>query len=509
MNRRRLLRDALLAVPAARAVRAEPLRLEEATLADLERGFQGRFTARAVAEWYLARIDSLDKKGPKVNAVIEVNPDALPIADALDRERRAGHIRSPLHGVPVLVKDNLDTADRMSTTAGSLALVGPAPKRDSRVVERLRMAGAVILGKTNLSEWANFRSTHSVSGWSGRGGLTRNPYALDRNACGSSSGSAAAVAANFCAVAVGTETDGSVTAPASVNGIVGIKPTLGLLSGAGIIPIAHSQDTAGPMARTVRDAAVLLSALSTKPGADYTKYLDLRGLKGARLGVERKFFGFHAGVDRILEDCLAEMKRQGAELIDPANLPSHGKYDDDEQEVLLYEFKTDLNKYLAQRSGLRVHSLADLIAFNRQHRREEMPYFEQELFEKAQAKGPLTEKNYLDARARCVKLSQAEGIDSVVQKYKLHAIVAPTAGPAPLTDLVLGDPNWPGCTTPPAVAGYPHITVPVGFVQGLPVGISFFGPAWSEPVLLKLAYAFELATTARRQPAFAPSLGGK
>jgi amidase len=509
MNRRRLLRDALLAVPAARSARAEP-RLEESTLAGLERGLrEDRFTARALAEWYLARIDSLDKKGPKVNAVIEINPEALQIADALDRERRAGHLRGPLHGIPVLIKDNLDTADRMNTTAGSLALVGPAPGRDAQVVDRLRTSGAVILGKTNLSEWANFRSTHSVSGWSGRGGLTRNPYALDRNACGSSSGSAAAVAANFCAAAVGTETDGSVTAPASVNGIVGIKPTLGLIGGAGIIPIAHSQDTAGPMARTVRDAAVLLSAMAAKSGADYTKYLDPRGLKDARLGVERKYFGSNAAMDRVMEDCLAEMKRQGAELIDPANLPSHGKYDDDEQDVLLYEFKSDLNSYLAQRPGLRVRSLADLIAFNRQHRREEMIYFEQELFEKAQAKGPLTEQAYLDARARCVRLSQAEGIDAVVRKSKLHAIVAPTAGPAPLTDLVLGDPNWPGCTTPPAVAGYPHITVPAGFVQGLPVGISFFGPAWSEPVLLKLAYAFEQAAQARRQPSFAPSLGGK
>ena len=510
MDRRRLLRDAFLALPAVRAVKAEALRLEEATLTDLERGIrEGRLTARSLAEWYLARIDSLDKKGPKVNAVIELNPDVLKIADALDRERRAGRVRGPLHGVAVLIKDNLDTSDRMNTTAGSLALIGPAPKRDAFVVERLRASGAVILGKTNLSEWANFRSSHSISGWSGRGGLTHNPYALDRNACGSSSGSAAAVAANFCAIALGTETDGSVTAPASVNGIVGIKPTLGLVSGAGIIPIAHSQDTAGPMARTVRDSAVLLGAMTGKPGADYTKYLDPHGLERARLGVERKYFGANAAMDRVMEDCLAEMKRQGAELVDPANLPSHGKYDDDEQEVLLYEFKTDLNAYLAQRPGLRVHSLGDLIAFNRQHGAEEMPYFQQELFERAQAKGPLTEKAYLDARARCVKLSQAEGIDGVIQKYKLDAIVAPTAGPAPLNDLVLGDPNWPGCTTPPAVAGYPHITVPAGFVQGLPVGISFFGPAWSEPVLLKLAYAFEQTSKVRRQPTFPPSIGGK
>ena len=510
MDRRRVLRDALLAIPAARSLRADTPNLEESTLADLERGFrEGRFTARSVTEWYLSRIDSLDKKGPAVNAVIEVNPEALAIADALDRELRSGHVRSPLHGAPVLIKDNLDTADRMSTTAGSLALLGAEPRQDAAVVERLRAAGAVILGKTNLSEWANFRSTHSVSGWSGRGGLTRNPYALDRNPCGSSSGSAVAVAANLCAVAVGTETDGSVTAPASVNGIVGIKPTVGLVSRSGIIPISASQDTAGPMARTVRDAALLLSAMADAKGApDYAKSLDPRGLKGARLGVERKYFGANAAMDQVLEGCLAEMKRQGAELIDSANLPSHGKYDDDELEVLLYEFKSGLNAYLAQRTGLRVHSLADLIAFNRDQRAKEMPYFQQELFERAQAKGPLTDKAYLDARARCVRLSRAEGIDAVIQKYKLQAIVAPTAGPAPLTDLVLGDPNWPGCTTPPAVAGYPHVTVPAGFVRGLSVGLSFFGPAWSEPVLLKLAYSFEQATKQRRPPTFPASIGG-
>ncbi len=509
MNRRRLLRDALVAIPAARSLRAALPRLEEVTVADLERGFrEGRLTARACAEWYLARIDSMDKRGPAVNAVIEINPEALAIADALDRERRAGHVRGPLHGVPVLIKDNLDTADRMSTTAGSLALAGPKSARDAAAVERLRSAGAVILGKTNLSEWANFRSTHSVSGWSGRGGLTRNPYALDRNPCGSSSGSAVAVSANFCAVAVGTETDGSVTAPASVNGIVGIKPTVGLVSGAGIIPISRSQDTAGPMARTVRDAAVLLNAMADAKGApDYTKSLDPRGLKGARLGIERKYFGANAAMDQVLEGCLAEMKRQGAELVDPANLPSHGKYDDDELEVLLYEFKAGVNAYLAQRPGLSARSLADLIAFNRQHSAREMPYFQQELFERAQAKGPLTDRAYLDARERCVRLSRAEGIDAVIRKFNLHAIVAPTAGPAPLTDLVLGDPNWPGCTTPAAVAGYPHITVPAGFVQGLPVGISFFGPAWSEPVLLKLAYSFEQVIRARKPPSFPRSAG--
>jgi amidase len=505
MDRRRFLSQALVALPAARAAKTETLRLEEATLSDLAKGFdERRFTARAVTEWYLARIDALDRKGPRVNAVIEINPDALPIAEALDRERREKGPRGPLHGVPVLLKDNIDTGDRMNTTAGSLALAGSIAQRDAAVVERVRVGGAVILGKTNLSEWANFRSTNSISGWSGRGGQTRSPYCLDRNPCGSSSGSAAGAAANFCAVAIGTETDGSVTAPASVNGIVGIKPTVGLVDARGIIPISHSQDTAGPMARTVRDAAVLLGVMT---GKDYTGYLDPRGLRGARLGVERKFFGANAAMDRVMEECLAEMKRQGAELVDPANLPSHGQYNDDETTVLLYEFKAGVNAYLSGlRPKIRARTLADLIAFNNQHRSQEMPFFEQELFEQAQAKGPLTERAYLDARGRCVRLSRGEGIDAVVQKSKVQAIVAPTAGPAPLIDFVLGDPNWPGCTTPAAVAGYPHITVPAGSVHGLPVGISFFGPAWSEPVLLKLAYAFEQATKARHQPAFLPSL---
>ena len=521
MNRRDFLNYALVSLPGARALSAQALDLEEATLADLEQGYQaGRFNSRSVAEWYLARIQSLDKSGPRVNSVIELNPDALTTADALDRERSAKGSRGPLHGVPILIKDNIDTADRMSTTAGSLALAGSIAPRDAFIVERLRAAGALILGKTNLSEWANFRSTHSVSGWSGRGGLTHNPYALDRNPSGSSSGSGAAAAANFCAVAVGTETDGSVTAPASCNALVGIKPTIGLVSRTGIIPISHVQDTAGPMTRTVRDAATLLSAMvgadprdaatqSKLRGAresDYTKFLDPHGLKGARLGVERKFFGANAATDRLIEECLAEMKRQGAILVDPANLPSHGKYDDAELEALLFEFKADLNVYLG---GLgpqaHVHSLADLIAFNREHRNQEMPYFEQELFEKAQAKGPLRDKAYLAARARCAKLSRAEGIDAVVAKHRVDAIVAPTFVPATLNDFVLGDANWPACTTPAAVAGYPHITVPAGFVSGLPVGISFFGPAWSEPTLFRLAYSFEQATKARRPPRFAPS----
>ena len=520
MNRRELIKTALLALPAARAASGQSFDLEEVTLADLDQGFRsGRFTSRKVTEWYLARIDSLDKRGPRVNAVIELNPEALAIADALDRERASKGPRGPLHGVPVLIKDNIDTGDRMMTTAGSLALAGSIAARDAFVAERLRAAGAVILGKTNLSEWANFRSTHSVSGWSGRGGLTRNPYALDRNPSGSSSGSGAAAASNFCALAVGTETDGSVTSPASVNSLVGIKPTVGLISRSGIIPISHSQDTAGPMARTVRDAAILLGALAGvdprdpatsasagKLQTDYTKFLDPRGLKGVRLGVERKFFGGNAQADQVIEQSLALMKKEGAVLVDPAILPSHGTYDDTEFEVLLYEFKADLNAYLGSLNPkIRVRTLADLIAFNREHRDQEMPYFGQEILEKAQEKGLLTEKAYLDARARCVKLSRADGIDALLAQHKLDAIVAPTQTPAHLTDLVLGDANWPSCTTPAAVAGYPHITVPAGYTRGLPVGISFFGAAWSEPALLKIAYGFEHATKARRRPRFAPT----
>ncbi len=506
MDRRSFLRRAAAAAALARAASAQTTDLEEATIGHLaERMRSGRLSARSLAEQYLARIESIDRSGPALHSVIETNPDALSIADALDRERQEKGPRGPMHGIPVLIKDNIDTADRMKTTAGSLALADAPQPRDAAVVERLRASGAVILGKTNLSEWANFRSTHSTSGWSGRGGQTRNPYALDRNPCGSSSGSGAAASANLCTVAVGTETDGSVVCPSSINGLVGIKPTVGLIGGRGIIPIAHSQDTAGPMARTVRDAAILLGAMAEGPHAqqDYTKYLDPQGLRGVRLGVARKFFGITAQVDRLMENCLDEMKKLGAQMIDPADLPSHGKYGDAELEVLQFEFKADLNAYLEnRRAGL---TLEKLIDFNEKHRREEMPYFEQEIMLQSQKKGPLTDPAYHRALAKCQRLSRAEGIDAALKKYNVTAIVAPTAGPAWPTDWLNGDHDTGGCSTPAAVAGYAHITVPAGFVHGLPVGISFFAGAWSEPALLKLAYAFEQAVQARRPPRYLPA----
>jgi amidase len=498
---------------------ASAVALEEATIDGLQEQMKaGRFTARRLTQAYLDRIEALDRKGPALRSVIETNPDALAIADGLDAERKAKGPRGPLHGIPILIKDNLDTADRMTTTAGSLALAGSIPLRDSSVAQRLREAGAVLLGKANLSEWANIRSRHSSSGWSGRGGQCRNPYALDRNPCGSSSGSGSAVSANLCAAAIGTETDGSIVCPSNANGLVGIKPTLGLVSRAGIIPIAHSQDTAGPMTRTVRDAAILLAAIAGVDPRDaatadagrapkeYASFLDEAGLRGARIGVARKFFGFHAAVDRIMEGALAEMKRRGAQLVDPADIPHTGEYDESELTVLLYELKADLNAYLASLGPQApVRTLADVIAFNEAHGAEEMPYFGQDLFIKAQEKGPLTDLAYVEALARNRRLAALEGIDAVMSKEKLDAIVAPTGGPAWMTDLVDGDHFGGGLSTPPAVAGYPHVTVPAGYVFGLPVGISFVGRAWSEPTLIKLAYAFEQATHARRAPRLLPS----
>lgn len=495
--------------------------LDEKTIAELQEAMKsGGLTARSIAEKYLSRIAAIDKQGPRLNSVIELNPDALAIADALDAERKTKGPRGPLHGIPVLIKDNIDTADRMSTTAGSLALEGSIAQRDAFIVQKLRDAGAVILGKTNLSEWANFRSTRSTSGWSGRGGLTRNPYALDRNPCGSSSGSGVAVSANLCSVAVGTETDGSIVCPATTNGIVGIKPTLGLVSRSGIIPIAHSQDTAGPMARTVADAAILLGVIAGvdprdaitqestgKSFIDYARFLDPKGLHGARIGVARKYFGFNNEVDRLMNDAIEAMKRSGATIIDPVNLAPSKEYEDSELEVLLYEFKHNLNKYLSE-LGPKAHfrSLKEIIEFNEKNRDREMPYFSQELFLKAEAKGPLTSPDYLKALEKNRRLSRKGGIDAVISKDHLDAIVAPTGGPSWTTDLVNGDHFTGSSSTPAAVAGYPAISVPAGFIHGLPVGISFFGAAYSESTLIKLAYAFEQATRHRRAPGFLPTL---
>jgi len=494
--------------------------LDELSVGELQSGMAaGKFTAHSLARKYFDRIDDVDKHGPEINTVIERNPEALAIATELDRERKAKRLRGPLHGIPVLIKDNIDTHDRMTTTAGSLALGGSIPLQDSFVARRLRDAGAVIMGKTNLSEWANFRSSHSSSGWSGRGGQTKNPYVLDRNPCGSSSGTGAAIAANLAVVGVGTETDGSVVCPSSANSLVGIKPTVGLISRAGIIPIAHSQDTAGPMARSVTDAALLLSVLggidarddatrasTGKSFADYSKFLDANGLKGARIGVHRKGFGFSDAVDKVMNDCIDIIKKRGAIVIDPADIPTQGKFDDSELEVLLYEFKADLNSYLTS-LGPRapVKSLKEIIDFNEQYRDREMPYFGQDLFIKAQAKGPLTDKAYRDALAKNRRLSRKEGIDAVMDRNKLDALIAPTGGPAWPTDWLNGDHFTGGYSTASAVAGYPHITVPAGYVFGLPVGISFFGRPWSEPTLIKFAYAFEQATRARRAPRFLPT----
>lgn len=525
MKRRDFLQSTLAGAAAAR-IRIpfdlpEPFEWQNASLADLQRAMaDGRLTSQSLATEYLTRIEAMDRRGPMLRAVIELNPDAMAQAAAMDSERKTHGSRGPLHGIPVLIKDNIATADRMATTAGSLALEGARAPRDAFIVERLRAAGAVILGKTNLSEWANFRSTHSTSGWSGRGGQCRNSYALDRTPCGSSSGSATGVAADFCAVAVGTETDGSIICPSSVQSLVGIKPTLGLVSRSGIVPIAHSQDTAGPMARTVADAAALLGVLAggdprdsitvRRAGAvaDYTRFLDPAGLRGARIGVARKhFFGNDPRTDKLMEEAVAAMKSAGAVIVDPADLTTTGKYDDSEFQVLLYEFKADLNAYLAGLGASSpVKTLADIIAFNEKNADRELQYFGQEIMLMAEKKGPLTSPAYRKALAANRRLAGTLGIDALTRAHRLDAIVAPSNAPPWLIDLVTGDHGVGGSSTSPAaVAGCPSITVPAGYSFGLPVGISFFGPAWTEPMLIRVAYAFEQATKLRRPPRFLPT----
>src|SRR4051812_47662228 len=492
--------------PPAKPAKSFPY--EEMTIREMDEGLvAGRFTSLQITEAYLARIEELDRKGPALHAVIELNPDALQIAEQLDKERKEKGDRGPLHGIPILVKDNLDTADKMSCTAGSLALEGSHPPKDSTVVAKLRAAGAIILGKTNLSEWANIRSTHSTSGWSARGGQTVNPYALDRCPSGSSSGSAAAAAANLCAAAIGTETDGSITSPSSVCGLVGIKPTVGLVSRAGIVPISRTQDTAGPMARTVRDAATLLEAISgpdprdpaTRSAKPYRAgYLEESSLKGLRFGFVRgNFTGYSAPADRAAEEAARLLKAEGATVIDPIELDMAG-VGDAELEVLLYELKAGLSEYLTSLGpSARVRTLEDVIAFDEKNREREMPLFGQELFEQAVKKKGLTDPKYKKALAKCRTQARDKGIDAVLRKHKLDALFAPTGTPAWLIDHVNGDASGGSFTTPAAVAGYPHVTVPAGFASGLPVGVSFVGKPYSEVDLLMIASAFERVTQIR------------
>lgn len=490
--------------------------MEELSIRQLQDKMEaGELTSKGISEMFLERIEAVDKNGPSINSVLEINPEALEIAQKLDEERAAGNLRGPLHGIPVMLKANIDTADKMMTAAGSLALDGHIAAQDSFVAEKLRQAGAVILAKTNLSEWANFRSTRSTSGWSSQGGQTKNPYVLNRNPCGSSSGSAVAVAANLCTIAIGTETSGSIICPSHTNSVVGIKPTVGLVGRSGIIPISHSQDTAGPMARSIEDLAITLGALTGidprdpvtqesegKVLSDYAAALDPAGLEGARIGVARNFFGFHPVVDEIMEESINALKDLGAEIIDPANLEIE-ELDSNMLEVLLYEFKADLNTYL-QTVGpnMPVHTLEEIIAYNSKHANKIMPYFGQEMMEKAQEKGPLTDEEYIKALDNCRHLTREEGIDRVISEHQLDAIIAPSGGPAWLIDWVNGDHYGGGSSGVSAAAGYPNLTVPAGYVHNLPVGINFIGGAYQEAKLIKLAYAFEQGTNVRRSPEF-------
>ncbi len=493
----------------------------EYTISEIQKLMEaGKLTAKILTKNYLKRISKIDKAGPKINSIIELNPDAIKIAEILDEERNNKKVRGPLHGIPILIKDNISTADKMMTTAGSLALDGYRAARDAFIVQRLRERGAIILGKTNLSEWANFRSTRSTSGWSSRGGQTLNPYVLDRNPCGSSSGSAVAVATNLCGGAIGTETDGSIICPSQINSIVGIKPSIGLVSRTGIIPISHNQDTAGPMARTVEDIATLLSVIvgadPEDPGiimdnneipTDYTEFLDINGLHEARIGVARNFFGRNEYVDQVIEKGIKKMKELGATIIDPTDLTIVNDLQDPEYEVLLYDFKHDMNEFLKNNVPDDFpQTLNELIQYNNQNKDTIMPYFSQEIFKMAEEKGPLSSEEYKTALEKCQKLAREEGIDKIIQENQLDAIVAPSGGPAWFIDYINGDHSTGGSSSPSAVAGYPNITVPAGYVFGLPVGISFIGGLFQEPILLKLAYAFEQAFKVRHPPKYLNTL---
>lgn len=493
---------------------ADDFALNEITVSELQvKMEQGELSSQGITQMYLDRIEAVDKNGPRLQSVIEINPDALSIAAQLDEERKAGKVRGPLHGIPILIKDNIDTGDQMMTTAGALALTGNIATQDAFIVEKLRAAGAVLLGKTNLSEWANFRSTRSSSGWSGRGGQCKNPFVLDRNPCGSSSGSGAAVSANLCAIAIGTETNGSIVCPSSSNGVVGIKPTVGMWSRSGIIPISYTQDTAGPMTRTVTDAAILLAALSgedprddktiglsEKYPSDYTAALDPNGLQGARIGIARFYMGFHEEVDQILEKAFELMRQKGATLIDLEEPEAWKNLGAASYNVLLYEFKDGVNKYLAN-ANAPVKTVEEVIAYNKDNAAAAMPYFKQEILEAAQQKGDLNTPEYLDAVRKTVLQSQ-KGIDQLLQENQLDAILGPTGGPAWTTDLVNGDHFGGGSSSPAAQAGYPNISLPAGYVHGLPVGLSLFGTAFSESTLIRLAFAYEQASQHRKAPGF-------
>jgi len=489
--------------------------LNEATIDILQQKMQSKeFTSRSITKLYLKRIEEIDKNGPKLNAVIEINPDALTIADAMDRERAAGNIRGPLHGIPVLIKDNISTGDKMHTTAGALAIADNIAKDDAFIAGKLREAGAVLLGKTNLSEWANFRSTHSTSAWSSRGGQTKCPYILDRNPSGSSAGSGAATSANLCAIAIGTETDGSIVSPSSVNGLVGIKPTVGIWSRTGIIPISITQDTAGPMARTVKDAAILLGALAGidpddrytfaskgKSAPDYTKFLDEDGLKGKRIGIEKDGLKVNFGIDALFQEALGTLKSKGAIIIEIELYKQMKEAFNAQFTVLLYEFKDGLNKYLSQANS-KVKSLAQVIEFNKQNKEKAMPFFRQEILELADLKGSLIEKEYVEALKKTTGITRA-AIDSILKENNLDAISAPTNGFADCIDLVNGDyDNGFSFSAPAAMAGYPHITVPMGYVHGLPAGLSFISGAYKEAEIIKLGYAYEQASKKRMPPKF-------